>query len=322
MTSPNNRVEAADTEAAQWHARLGARSVATQTIKDFFDWRQVPENADAYRRVEIAWSETRKLACEPKMRAALDEVLARGVGQRKKPRSPRVMMGIAAATASAILIFAGWSWVQSRTVFATSVGEQRVVQLADGSSVRLDTDSRIRVRFDGERRGVELEAGQALFEVAHDAGRPFVVRAGQAKVTAIGTVFDVRRRPTGTNVTLVSGAVEIAGGGDVWRIRPGEQAKVTATGAVATAVDVAAVTGWTEGRIIFRDTPLSEAVAEVNRYLTDEVELNAPALANEPVNGVFKTGDRDAFVSVTSEVFGLRASPGSDGAIRLSEGGK
>ena len=102
----------------------------------------------------------------------------------------------------------------------------------------------------------------------------------------------------------------------------GHQTRVTTTSTAPRPVDVDAETSWTDGRIVFRDKPLNEAIVEVNRYLTAKVELNAPAIASERVNGVFKTGDRDAFVSTASEVFDLEVSAGSNGSVRLSERGK
>ena len=322
MAGPKKRVETAETEAAAWHARLGERTVATQTIRDFGAWRQSPQNADAYRRVELAWGESRKRAGDPAMQEALDDILTRTARTRTVAPDRRMLFGVAAVSAAALLAFGGWSWMQSRTVFATAVGEQRLVQLADGSSVRLDTGSRIKIAFDGRRRLVDLQAGQALFTVAHDPGKPFVVEAGSARVTAIGTVFEVRRQGADAKVTLVSGVVEVDAGPARQRMQAGHQARTTATGLVAAPVDIAAETSWTEGRIIFRDTPLRTAVAEVNRYLTAKIELDADDLAAAPVNGVFKTGDRDAFVSTAAEVFGLRVSAGADGSVRLSERGK
>jgi len=323
MADPRKRVVTAETEAAEWHARLGAPTVATNTIRDFAAWRQDPANDEAYRRVERAWGGTGQLAQDPEMRDALDSVLTRTRSRRARPVRQPLVIGLVGVAAAAALAFTGWSWLQARTVFTTAVGEQRLVQLADGSSVRLDTDTRIHVRFDGHQRMVDLEGGQALFTVAHDAGRPFIVAAGEARVTAVGTVFDVRRRDQGTNVTLVSGVVDVASGGRKARMAAGHQARSTAAGPVIRAVDAETETLWTSGRIIFRDTPLRQAVAEVNRYLTDKVHLDAGvALSSEPVSGVFNTGDRDAFVSTASEVFGLQASAEPDGSVRLSERGK
>lgn len=325
MAGPKMRVETAETEAATWHLRLGERTVSPQTLEEFFAWRRVPRNADAYRRVEQVWNEAKTLAPAPGIQMAVDAALSRKARPGRWSGFAGPVLGIAALAGAGMLALGAWTWLEDRGVYETNVGEQRVVQLADGSSVRLDTDSRIRVRFSKGIRRLELESGQALFTVAHDTARPFVVEAGTASVTAVGTVFEVRRDGGDATVTLVSGAVDVGDGSarhGKSRMSAGQQARVTPAGAVTKPVDVQAETSWTEGRIVFRDTPLRVAVAEVNRYLTAKVELDARDLDGVRVNGVFKTGDRDAFVSVASEVFHLKASPGQDGSIRLSEGGK
>lgn len=325
MTGPKNRVTSADTEAAKWHARLGERSVATQTVEDFFAWHQRPEHAEAYRRVQAIWGQSPLLAGQPGMTDAVGDALARRKAKHRPGRTPQALLGLAAVAAAAALAFGGYAWFQARSVYSTVTGEQRVVQLADGSTVRLDTASRIRVRFSGDRRDIDLEAGQALFTVAHDQARPFVVRVGESTVTAVGTVFQVERRGADADVTLVQGIVDVRPAAErskPVRIAAGDQARVRADAAAVTRVNLAHETSWTEGQIVLRDTPLRDAVAQVNRYLTDKVELDAPGLAATPVNGVFKTGDRDAFVSMASGGLGLQVSPLAGGGVRLSERGK
>ena len=181
------------------------------------------------------------------------------------------------------------------------------------------------MRFDNARRVIDLEQGQALFSVAHDSGRPFLVRAGDTRVTAVGTVFDVRRDSADVRVTLVQGVVEVAGaeeGRAPSRMTAGQQTRVTAAGTATKAVDVETATSWADGRIVFKDTPLRAAVAEVNRYLTQKIELDADAKADVAVSGVFKVGDRDAFVSTAAAVLGLRVSAGEGGTVRLSAPGE
>ena len=322
MASPTVRVETAEAEAAAWHDRLGARSVTTQEIEDFFAWRRTPANADAYRRLEAFWAQTKNLADDKDIAKAVDDAMSRRAERRS--RLPRTSLGMVAVGAAFVLAFGGWSWWQGRTTFGTSVGEQRIVQLADGSSVRLDTDSRIRVRFAEDQRFIELEAGQAMFDVAPDRERPFVVQAGQARVTAVGTVFDVRRDAAGASVTLVSGVVEVVSGreGRATRMSAGHRARLAPRETRIEAVDVALETSWTDGSIVLRDTPLHEAVAEVNRYLTAKVELAPGRLQGVAVNGVFKTGDRDAFVSTVSGGLDLQATRQADGSIMLAERAK
>jgi len=321
--SRHSRATPAEIEAAEWHARLGDRSVTTKMIEDFFAWRAKPENADAYRRVQTAWKESGKIADSPiitdAVRTAMSRRKGRGGGQTRKRR---VVIGLGTVAAAAAMVVAFGHWQQSRSAFATGVGEQRLVQLADGSTVRLDTDSRIRVRYAADERLIDLLQGQALFTVAHDASRPFLVQADDTQVRALGTVFDVRRDGAIVRVTLVSGVVEVVESGagvDPRRLEAGQQIRRSSAGVATRPVDIGVETSWIDGRIVFRDTPLREAVSEVNRYLTAKIELDAGSLDTALVNGVFRTGDRDAFVSTASEVFDLRVTSGPAGRVRLSE---
>lgn len=320
MTNPTVRVEAAEKEAADWHARLGTTVVATKTIEDFFEWRSRPGNADAYRRVELVWKQGRGLGADPEIAAALEGARRRGHRRLTPGRRSVIFGGLATATAVALVI-GGAFWWSGRGVYETSVGEQRLVQLADGSSVSLDTDSRIHVRFENGERRIDLDQGQALFDVAHDAGRPFVVHASGTRITAVGTVFEVRRTGPGVAVTLVSGVVDVVAT-DVAaaprRMAAGQKTQVSARSITTKDVNTAAETSWTTGRLIFTDVPLEEAVSEVNRYLTAKIEIDDPAIRAVAVNGVFRTGDRDAFVAASSDVMGLNAVPKADGSIGLS----
>ena len=102
------------------------------------------------------------------------------------------------------------------------------------------------------------------------------------------------------------------------RLSAGQQAVRTPDGVATRPVDVATETSWIDGRIVFQDTPLREAVSEVNRYLTAKIELEPGAMDGATVNGVFRTGDREAFVSTASAVLDLRVSEGPAGSVRLS----
>lgn len=323
MSASQKPAATADREAAEWFARLGATAVPTETIHAFFAWRAVPENAAAYKRIEGQWERMGRLRGDPEIDALMDQIgkprPARGPG-RGAAWAPlgRPLAGAVLALLVAGVGVAAW-WTLSRPpVYATEVGEQRTVQLADGSSVRLDTDSRIRVRLSDGARRIELLEGQALFDVAHDAARPFVVSADDTTVTALGTVFDVRRIGSDVRVVLVEGRVRVddpRGGRTV--LTPDQAATVTPRGAQARPVNAATATSWAEGRLVFSGTPIGEAVAEVNRYLTDPVILAAPGVAGTPISGAFRVGDRGAFVSAAAEVFALEAQPQPGGAVKL-----
>lgn len=320
MAGPNTRVTTADRQAAEWHARLGVRSVSTETLEAFFLWRAEPANADAYRRVEAIWARSQDLSDRPGIRKALDEAMTRKVRPGLAERYGRTLFAAATVTAVAVLGVAVWFWSARGEVLSTGVGEQRVVQLADGSTVRLDTGSAVRVRMGDAGRRLVLERGQALFTVAHDPARPFVVEAGGTEVAALGTVFDVRRMGGTVRVTLVEGVVQVSGppGSEPTQMRAGEQARVTLGSVRTTPVDVKTATSWTDGRLIFADTPLGEAVAEVNRYLKDPVVLGEGVDGRTPVNGVFRAGDRSAFASAAAAGLGLDVVGRADGSLLLS----
>lgn len=293
--------------------------MSTQTVQDFFAWRQDPDNAAAYGRVESVWKGARSLSESADINDAVSGALGRA---SRPPQTRRREMGLAGLAVAAVTAFAAIGfWTSERGLYRTAVGEQRVIELADGSTVRLDTNSAVRVRFERGQRGLVLERGQALFTVAHDADRPFIVNAGDTSVTAVGTVFDVRRQGPTAQITLVSGVVKVEAksGGAQRRLIAGEQATLTPAGPLIRTVDADTVTAWSSGRLIFRDKPLAQAVAEVNRYLDEPIVLNAPDLGSASVNGVVRTGDRAAFVEMAAATFGLRVDRDPKGRVRLSE---
>jgi transmembrane sensor len=154
--------------------------------------------------------------------------------------------------------------------------------------------------------------------------RPFIVRAGDRQVLAIGTRFDVRLDSTSVQVTLLEGKVRVEEDTAMWKrgqeieLTPGKQliarlntpASPTQRGSgspVVRDIDVAKVTGWREGRIYFNDLPLDEAIQEMNRHSTVHVRLESAELADLRVNGMFKAGDQEIFVSALQEYFQISA---------------
>jgi transmembrane sensor len=314
----------AESEAAQWFARL-SRHVTNQDLADFRDWRRTSGNAEAFAHIETTWDKAGGLRADPDIRAATAEVFLRRPPKPKTAawRRGLLPMSIGMAGVIAALVAASLT-LQARHTYTTRVGEQRVVVLEDGSRVHLNTDSRIQVRFrPGERRLV-LAQGEALFEAAHDARRPFVVVAGSARVQALGTRFDVRRDAGAVRVTLIEGRVQVRQDGQpaATTLAPRQQLTVTAHGvSPPRAADAAQATGWTTGRLTFHETALQDAVAEINRYASRKIVLDAPGLAQEPVSGVFDTGDTDAFVAALQMRFGLDRVAGEKGEIRMVRAG-
>jgi transmembrane sensor len=304
-------------EAAAWFAQMNRRSVPLQSLEAFRAWREDPRNRAAYQAVDFTWRGAEAVKDDP----AIQDALAAAFSRPGRSRSARWAWpaGLATAGLAVAAIFA-ITTLSAGSTYATRVGEQRLVRLDDGTTMRLDTDTKVAVAFRGRERRVRLTQGQAFFDVAHDPARPFIVDAGSMRVRAVGTRFDVRRDGAEAKVTLVEGIVQVRslGGGDpdAWTLKPGEQVRLGRTSARVTA-DVAAATSWTSGRVIFRGIPLAQAIDEINRYSPHKIRLEAQAVAAVPVTGSFETGDVDAFVSAVTDLHGLRATRQIDGTIIL-----
>lgn len=315
--TPDRRIRK---EAADWFARLNARTVSVGDLEAFRAWRAAPDHRAAYDAVEAAWRRSGTLIGAPDIEAALAEAVVR------PHRRPRVMGGALLAAGVAILaVVAAGLWHQSRsTRFITETGERRIVRLSDGSELHLDTASLVTARLGTDRRDLTLVRGQAFFVVAPDRERPFTVTAGATRVVALGTRFDVRRDGSDVRVTLVEGAVSVRSteGQRSWRLAPGEQI-VTRASAPETArpvrVDAAQVTAWTEGRLAFDALPLGRALAEVNRYETRPLTLAAGVDPTLPISGVFDAGHGPAFAEAAARLHGLTVQTEAD-QIRLQPG--
>lgn len=311
-------------EAADWFARLNRRTVSTEDVKAFSAWRRDPENARTYDRIQAMWEAAATLG-ENREIAALTEAAKRR-GQDVSPASRPRLVGVvgrwgAALGALAVCVFAGWLWWAGQPeIHATAVGEQRTIRLEDGSRITLDTATTIAVRHSATSRRIELKTGQARFDVAPDADRPLTVLAGQTEVTALGTQFDVRRIGTGARVLLVEGRVSVtdrAAATKRWALRPGQQVSTASPRPRVVTADMPVATSWATGRLIFEDTPVAQAIAEVNRYSDTPIVLDDPGIASTRVSGVFDAGDVDGFVAALQALYPLAEDRSRDGRVVL-----
>jgi len=199
-------------------------------------------------------------------------------------------------------------------------GEQSVERLPDGSVLWLDTDSEAVVRYSASERVVELNRGQALFEVTHEAARHFRVAAGPAGVIAVGTRFDVYRKPDVTEITVADGEVAVFAGTPSWlrgpgavpaevqRVTAGYQVRIDGSGPPAQPVpaDLNQTLGWVQHKIVFQHRPLGEVAAEFNRYGKIPVEIEDAELRALPVSGMFDAADTESFVTFLETLPGVR----------------
>jgi transmembrane sensor len=237
------------------------------------------------------------------------------------------------AAASVALVALGlyaWHAISlQRDRYVTPIGATETLPLADGSRVLLNTNSAIRVAFSPRERRIDLDRGEAYFEVAHDSTRPFVVTVGGERVIAVGTQFAVRQDGAVLRVSVTQGTVRLerreasltspahlVGAAaieavDAKLLLPeGSIARVESQAVLVQRRPVAEVEqslSWRSGILTFRDTPLAEAVAEFNRYNTRKIVLGDPGLANLQVGGIFRATRIDSFVHLLQQGLPVQA---------------
>jgi transmembrane sensor len=370
-------------EAGFWDARLRAPDCTDADRARFAAWRdQDPCHCAEFERLQLIAATARQEITRADLRALRDAAI-RASGSR------RWTAGLAAALAVVALGVGIWiehpevsqtaalrhlmSFVRgtgSEEVgerYMTQVGQRSTVTLRDGSTVELNAKTLITVAFTPTQRSIELVDGQALFHVAKNAQRPFVVRAGDREILAIGTAFDVRRDATSVRVTLVEGRVAVsrepadpaASSGSHQMLaaqlaskspprnsssnrpqtaplptgnvesavvaevflEPGQQlfAQGASGESVVQSVDVQKVIGWRDGRVTLEDSTLADAVAEMNRHSPVQIRLQSRQLAALRVNGVFRAGEQEAFVTALESYFPIAVQRRADAEIVLTE---
>lgn len=209
-------------------------------------------------------------------------------------------------------------------IYQTGLGERLEVKLADGSVATLDTNTKLRVAYTKAERAVYLLRGQALFDVAHRRPMPFRVYAAGERITAIGTIFNVRLDGDFVRVAMIEGRVTVRSRVSASRATeklPAEQ--VLTTGEALSTVPEAAVVSsppniqqvasWKNGVLIFEDTPLSDAVAEINRYTSQPIAIGDGAVGRYRISGLFRSSDPERFAAAASEIFPIEVGRGRDG---------
>jgi transmembrane sensor len=260
------------------------------------------DNRVEYWRLEAAWSRADRLS-------AL-RVADNGAGQ--KHVWPKLIGAAAALVLVAVLGFAGSSYFiqPSEKIYATSIGGHQTVMLGDGTRIELNTDTVLRARG----RNVQLDKGEAFFEVRHDAAHPFTVMAAGHRVTDLGTKFLVRKDGAHLEVALVEGRARFESADASMQphsavLSPGDDVVATADSmAVAkkSARELTSELGWRQGVLVFRHTTLASAAAEFNRYNARKLVVADTAAGHLTVVGTFRANDVAAFVDATQVLFGLR----------------
>lgn len=330
-------------EAAQWSALLHG---AANAPPEFEAWlARNAANREAWSQVETTMARFDALAGDS---ARIAAILSEGRADAQRHRAERLArrtrrrhVGLALAACVVFSVAAGGAVLVRKSmpaIYETGRGERRTVTLSDGSTVALDASTRLTVRYSGRARTLDLEHGQARFEVAHDTARPFSVHAGDRTVVATGTRFDVDVLGARVIVTLLQGHVVVLPGREESRslsapalgrrlaAAPGKVdlavgqrllATENAAPAVVEAVDAREAQAWREGILVFDAETLKAAAERVSRYTPRPVVVADPRIANTRVTGSFKAGDLPAFVEAVTTILPLEAVTQTDGSVRL-----
>ncbi|WP_266168093.1 FecR family protein [Dyella subtropica] len=307
--------------AADWWLRLREPEIAEETMQEWLEWAHADvRHLEAFERISALGEQM----------GTLDEVTRRSFAKAfALPAAPaRRWLPIAAAASMVALVLGGylvWSVLAPGVVsqsYTSAVAQNRDILLPDGTQVALGGASRFAMRFTRDRRQVELSEGEAFFQVAHDAQKPFVVTAGALTIRDVGTAFDVRRTGRSVTIAVTEGRVQVAAGDSA-------QGTVEAVAGQQISYDPdmqamrvgnlqpGQATAWRDDRLEFDNEPLGRVVANLNRYAARPVRIADAGLENLAFTGTIKTDAIDHWLDALPQVLPVRVSA-SPGEVVLS----
>jgi transmembrane sensor len=334
-------------EAADWFVRNRGKAVSIEERAEFAAWlKSSPLHVEEYLKTAVMSRDLHE-AIDPlewDIESLLDqaraEVNSNAVARlnRNQPEDfqseePRIhrrrwigLLRLTAIAAAALLVVVGALWLERDgqrfglpKSYVTEHAEQGSWLLPDGTSMSLNSDSAVTVRYDSRERVVQVERGQALFHVAHESARRFRVIAGESGVIAVGTEFDVFRKPASTLITVVEGKVAVFSGAvplmtqsvvlpaQALAVDAGEQIQVGDDSRLGRpiVVNVQQAVAWMRRQIAFNERPLGEVAAEFNRYGAIPIVIQSGRLRELPISGVFNAYDTDSFVAFIGRLDGV-----------------
>lgn len=307
-------------KAAEWSAAADSEGFSAQQQAALDAWLdEDPRHLGAYLSVRAVLARVERSGRNASQDRQVSSFAARS-------RRKFVLVGaIAASLVMVVLSGAIWRASSYEAVYTTSIGQTKVIPLPDGSSITMNTDTAAAVRYSLLGRDVTLKRGEALFDVAKNKMRPFVVTAGNAQVRAVGTSFEVTSlgdRPL--QVTVREGVVEVKASAfsEAFAVSAGARAVGGADGqfAVVTlpAGQVARDLAWRDGYIFFRRQTLADAAKEFERYSKLRITIDDPALASKTVTGRYVSTDPVGFAKAVAIFWDLKVAVNRDG-VRLMQ---
>ena len=297
MIPPQTRAE-----AAAWLARLRADDKSAADEQAFRSWlARDPSHAAAFEAVTEAWETAGAIRPMPQTTAL--------VTRRQAVLAATGALAMAGA-------YVAFSRPAEAKVYETAVGEQKHVVLEDGTQAFLDTDTRLRVRFEDRTRLVDFERGRCGFHVLR--GRPFVVDAAGLRIAAGPAQCDVQRDGQDVAVILTQGAATVTGRAlrQPCVLRPGNRLVVAGDRVRVDAPALARVLAWQTGQAVFENDTLAYAFREMNRYSAVKLAAGDSAVAGMRISGVYRVGDNDAFARSVAALLPVSVEIGTN-QIRL-----
>ncbi|MEB6588758.1 MULTISPECIES: FecR family protein [Pseudomonas] len=306
-------------QAAEWFARVqdAPRDAGLQV--QLRAWLESDaRHREEYEQLARVWQAADFI---PRQRL---EALCQPDPVRQLPRRRFVRQALAASVALLALGlgWGGWHYQQlnHQGSLQTAFGERRQVDLPDGSHLELNGSTQLQVDFSAGQRHIRLSAGEVMFTVAHDSGRPFVVDTAQGSVTVTGTRFDVRLDPASTRVAVEQGSVRVQGqGASLAQLTAGQGSHIDEHGKVAApyAVNTAALTAWRQGKLVFDNATLAEVVAEASRYRSQPLRVAPGKVAQLRLSSTFSTDDTDALLRALPSILPVAIKAHEDGSREI-----
>lgn len=295
----NNDLRLSD-EAAGWFARLRRGDLSEEDLRDFESWRRrTPEHEQAWIEVTHLWSDPAIIAAARVAGSAFPTC-----GAARRSAAPRrglmtAAVGLLGAIACLFLVRPDLV-LQLQADDWTATGEQRSVQLPDGSGVTLNTRTAIATEFLGQTRRIKLLAGEAFFRVSPDPQKPFLVESHNMVARALGTAFLVKEEGDGLQVAVIEGSVDVhlrdAGSSHI-ELNGGQQVAIARDHlSPPTTANPEVLTAWLRGRLVFDSAPLSQVINELNRYHAGRIVLVGTDIRQIQVSGTYHLSDTSAIV--------------------------